>query len=119
MAPRWALPLALLLVASGCSATRIVRLDTGQDSFVVTPREEDGTELEEAEIDDDEFEAAVLELAGDVRPFENPLREARALFGVPPEAGCTCTSTAPGDSFRKAPGTRRVHISWSPVRTTS
>ncbi|WP_164019261.1 AHH domain-containing protein [Pyxidicoccus trucidator] len=88
MTVRWVIPvLWLLLVGSGCSTTRVVRLDTGQDSFVVTPREEDGAELEEAELADEEFEEAVVELARDVRPFQNPMREARALFGVPSRSG--------------------------------
>ncbi|MCP3137108.1 AHH domain-containing protein [Pyxidicoccus xibeiensis] len=87
MTARWALPLGLLLVASGCSATRLVHLETGQDSFVVTPHEEEEAELEEAELDDEEFKAAVVELARDVRPFQHPMREARALFGVPSRSG--------------------------------
>ncbi|MFP2925014.1 AHH domain-containing protein [Pyxidicoccus sp. 3LG] len=87
MTLRWLMPLVMLQVVVGCSTTRVVRLDTGDESFVVTPSEEDGAELEEAEIDDEEFEAAVVELARDVRPFQNPMREARALFGVPSRSG--------------------------------
>jgi hypothetical protein len=84
MTPRWAALLFLLLAGGGCSTSRFVRLDMGDGAPLrVTPREEDGAGLEEAELEDDEFEAAVVELARDVRPFRHPLREARALFGVP------------------------------------
>ncbi|WXH31610.1 hypothetical protein WA016_05586 [Myxococcus stipitatus] len=64
-----------------------MRLETGRDSIVVTPREEAGAELEEAELDDDEFEEAIAELAREVSPFRNSLQEARALFGVPARSG--------------------------------
>jgi hypothetical protein len=84
---RWAVSLLLLLVGAGCTTTRGVRLDTGDESFVVTPREEEGAELEEAELEEDEFEEALVELARDVRPFRNPMREARERFGVPSRGG--------------------------------
>ncbi|WP_163994551.1 AHH domain-containing protein [Pyxidicoccus caerfyrddinensis] len=84
---RWAVSLLLVLVGSGCSATRVVRLNTGDDVFVVTPREAEGAELEAVELDADEFEEAVVQLARDVRPFRNPMLEARALFGVPSRSG--------------------------------
>ncbi|MFP2926433.1 AHH domain-containing protein [Pyxidicoccus sp. 3LG] len=87
MTPRRSLLLLFLLVATGCSSSRVVRLETGDDSFFVAPREEEGAELEAAEIDDEEFDAAVVELARDVRPFQNPMQEARALFGVPSRSG--------------------------------
>ncbi|MBZ4410539.1 AHH domain-containing protein [Myxococcus faecalis] len=84
---RGAMLLLLLVAVSGCSKTRVVRLDTGQDSAVVTPREAPGAETAEAELDEDEFEQAMVELAQDVRPVHNPMKEARALFGVPSRAG--------------------------------
>jgi hypothetical protein len=88
MTPRWAALLLLLLVGGGCSSSRLVRLDTGDGaSLRVTPREEEGAGLEEAALEDGEFEDAVVELARDVRPFRHPLREARALFGVPERGG--------------------------------
>jgi hypothetical protein len=78
--------LVLALAVTGCSTTRVVRLDTGDGPPLVhTPFAEDGTEP--VELDEDEFEAAVVELARDVRPFANPLREARQLFGVPERGG--------------------------------
>ena len=87
MTSRWAVPLLLVLVGSGCSATRVVRLDTGDDVFFVAPREEEGAELEAAELNADEFQEALVRLARDVRPFRTPMLEARALFGVPSRSG--------------------------------
>ncbi|WP_164011272.1 AHH domain-containing protein [Pyxidicoccus trucidator] len=87
MCLRWLTSLLLLSWVSGCSTTRVVRLDTGDDAVVVTPREEGGAALEEAELDEEEFEEAVEALARDVRPFRNPMQEARALFGVPSRSG--------------------------------
>ncbi|AGC47919.1 hypothetical protein MYSTI_06646 [Myxococcus stipitatus DSM 14675] len=87
MTIRWAVPLLLLMVGAGCTTTRVVRLETGQDSLVVTPLEEPGAEVSEAELDDDEFEEVLEELGRDVRPFRNPMRQAREVFGVPSRSG--------------------------------
>ncbi|NTX14449.1 AHH domain-containing protein [Myxococcus sp. CA056] len=84
---RWAAPLFLLAAITGCTTSRVVRLDTGHDSFVVTPREEPSAEVGAAELEDDEFEEAIAELARDVRPFPSPLQEARDFFGVPSRSG--------------------------------
>lgn len=74
--------LVLVLAVTGCSTTRVVRLDTGNGPAIAhTPFTEDAAGL--VELDEDEFEETVVELARDVRPFANPLREARQLFGVP------------------------------------
>ncbi|MCE9668487.1 AHH domain-containing protein [Myxococcus stipitatus] len=86
MSIRWAVVLLGTLVA-GCSTTRVVRLETGRESRVVSPREEPGTGLGYVELDEEEFHDAVMSLARDVRPFANPLREARNLFGVPERSG--------------------------------
>ncbi|HZI10531.1 MAG TPA: AHH domain-containing protein [Myxococcus sp.] len=84
MTPRWAALLFLLLAGGGCSTSRFVRLDTGDGvPLRITPHEEEGAGLKAAALEDDEFKQAVVELARDVRPFRHPLREARALFGVP------------------------------------
>ncbi|AKQ63650.1 putative lipoprotein [Myxococcus hansupus] len=78
--------LVLVLAVTGCSTTRWVRLETGEGtSFVHTPFEEADTGP--VELDADEFEGAVARFAQDVRPFSNPLREARQLFGVPARGG--------------------------------
>ncbi len=84
---RWAIALWLLLAGSGCSTHRLVRLDVGHDAFAVSPREEEGAGLAEAEVEEDEFAVALVELARDVLPFRSPLRDARALFGVPERSG--------------------------------
>ncbi|RKH34669.1 hypothetical protein D7Y13_21760 [Corallococcus praedator] len=78
------LPFLLL----GCASVRVVSLDTGAAApLVVTPREEEAAPLEDAELDDDEFEAAVASLARDVRPFAHPLRDAWSFFEVPERSG--------------------------------
>jgi hypothetical protein len=87
MTLRWAVSLLLLLVGTGCATARVVRLETGEASFALTPREEEGAELEAVVLEEEEFEEALVELARDVRPFQNPMREARALFGVPSRSG--------------------------------
>jgi hypothetical protein len=78
--------LMLVLAVTGCSTTRLVRLDTGDGPPIVhRPFVEDGAEP--VELDGDEFEEAVVALARDVRPSSNPLREARQFFGVPDRGG--------------------------------
>jgi hypothetical protein len=78
--------LVLALAVTGCSTTRVVRLDTGAGTPIVhTPFTED--DAGPVELDEDEFEEAVVALARDVRPSANPLREARQLFGVPERGG--------------------------------
>ncbi|WP_426754825.1 AHH domain-containing protein [Myxococcus sp. Y35] len=78
--------LALALAVTGCSTTRVVRLDMGDGPPVVhMPFTETGAGP--VELDEDEFEEAVVVLARDIRPFANPLREARQLFGVPDRGG--------------------------------
>lgn len=54
---------ALLLFASGCATTRIVKLDTGRGMPIVyTP-----VESEQVEIDDEEFKSAVMQLVLDMK----------------------------------------------------
>ncbi|NTX58478.1 AHH domain-containing protein [Myxococcus sp. CA039A] len=86
MSARGVIWLLLALTVTGCSTTRIVRLDTGDGQPLVhTPFVEDDAEF--VELDDDEFEVTVVALARDVQPFANPLREARQLFAVPERGG--------------------------------
>ncbi|QSQ13284.1 AHH domain-containing protein [Myxococcus landrumensis] len=87
MTIRWAVPLLLWSVCIGCTTARVVRLETGLGSIEVMPREEPGAEVGAAELDDDEFEEVLEELAQDVRPFRNPMRQAREVFGVPSRSG--------------------------------
>jgi len=78
--------LVLALAVTGCSTTRLVRMDTGDGPPIVhTPFTEDGAGP--VELSDDEFEEVMAALARDVRPSANPLREARQLFGVPERGG--------------------------------
>ncbi|MCK8503628.1 AHH domain-containing protein [Myxococcus fulvus] len=87
MAAHPVVPLLLMMWVTGCTTNRVVRLDTGHESFIVTPHEVPGASLSEAEVEDDEYEEVLPELARDVRPFRHPLREARELFGVPSRSG--------------------------------
>jgi hypothetical protein len=90
MTLRWGV-LLLAALGMGCSAARVVRLDTGTGAAIVhVPR----TDVETVRLERGEFKEAVTELARDVRPFEHPLRDARRLFGVP--RGVARTSTRDG-----------------------
>ncbi|MCP3140062.1 SitA5 family polymorphic toxin [Pyxidicoccus xibeiensis] len=79
----------LLLLVAGCTTSKVVRLDTGEGTpSVITPRKVVGAEVETAELHPVEWAGAVRELARTARPFTRmPLREARALFGVPSLSG--------------------------------
>ncbi|MFP2928308.1 AHH domain-containing protein [Pyxidicoccus sp. 3LG] len=86
MRARGGIWLVLALAVTGCSTTRVVRLDAGDGPPIVhTPIQED--DAGPVELSDDEFEEVMVALARDVRPFANPLREARQLFGVPERSG--------------------------------
>ncbi|WP_338873245.1 AHH domain-containing protein [Myxococcus stipitatus] len=110
MVLRWAAVLLLLAALSGCATSRVVRLETGRDSWVVTPREEPGAEVAEAELDDDEFEEAIVELARDVRPTRNPLQQARALFGVPSRGGVYRYESRPARLIPQRTGGDGLHL---------
>ncbi|GEN10309.1 A nuclease family of the HNH/ENDO VII superfamily with conserved AHH [Myxococcus fulvus] len=78
--------LALFLVGTGCTTTRVVRLETGDATpWAHMPYTDD--DAGPVELDEDEFGEAMAVLARDVRPFAQPLREARQLFGVPERSG--------------------------------
>ncbi|WP_426734762.1 AHH domain-containing protein [Myxococcus faecalis] len=81
MLPR-ALMLLLLLMSVGCgSATRVVRLDTGQGKPVAfTPHVGD---VPRVELDDDDFEEAVAKLGEDISLSPQPRSDARWLFRSP------------------------------------
>ena len=73
MGLRWGV-LLLAALGMGCSAARVVRLDTGTgESIVHVPR----TDVAPVRLEQGEFKEAVAELARDVRPFAHPLRDAR------------------------------------------
>jgi len=75
----------LLMLLAGCgAASRVVRLDTGQgDPLVFTPR----SRAEPVELEDNEFEAAVTELARGQRVSARPQEAARRLFEVEARSG--------------------------------
>src|SRR5687767_9775946 len=77
----------VLLIAAlgmGCSASRVVRLDTGTGKAIVhVPR----ADVAPVRLEPSEFKEAVTELGRDVRPFAHPLKDARRLFGVPSRSG--------------------------------
>ena len=82
----WALLLGMLV--SGCATARVVSLETDDGvRTVVTPAEAEGASLDTARLEGDEFKTAVETLAREVRPSAHPLREARALFGLPERSG--------------------------------
>ncbi|MBZ4396460.1 AHH domain-containing protein [Myxococcus sp. AS-1-15] len=87
MSPRWCVALLMLLTGVGCSSARVVRLDTGREVLTLAPHEEEGAELAEARLEDDEFEDAMKSLSRDVVPSNNPMRQARELFGLPSRSG--------------------------------
>ena len=84
---RWAASLLLLAILAGCGTSRVVRLETGHDTFVVVPRDEAGMEEKPTELEGDEYAEALTELAQDVRGSRTPMQEARKLFGVPRRSG--------------------------------
>ena len=82
---KWCCTAVLLVLLAGCgTASRVVRLDTGQsDTLVFTPR----SRAEPVELDEDDFEEAVAKLAGDKRPPARPQEAARRLFEVEARSG--------------------------------
>ncbi len=75
----------VLVLLVGCgTASRVVRLDTGQtDTLVFTPR----SGATPVTLGNGEFEDAVSELARDVRPPTRPQEAARRLFEVEARSG--------------------------------
>ncbi|MFY0562319.1 hypothetical protein ACN28E_00640 [Archangium lansingense] len=75
----------LLVLLVGCgTASRVVRLDTGQtETIVFTPR----SGAEPVALGNGEFQEAVLALARDVRPPARPQEAARRLFEVEARSG--------------------------------
>ncbi|HEX8826467.1 MAG TPA: hypothetical protein VF794_41585 [Archangium sp.] len=75
----------MLVLLVGCgTASRVVRLDTGQtDTLVFTPR----SGAKPVTLGNGEFEEAVSELARDVRPPTRPQEAARRLFEMAARSG--------------------------------
>ncbi|WP_395831279.1 hypothetical protein [Archangium violaceum] len=76
---------ALLVLLAGCAtASRVVRLDTGQaDTLVFTPR----SGAEPVKLNGDEFKEAVAKRAWEIRPSARPQEAARKLFEVEARSG--------------------------------
>ncbi|WP_239014061.1 SitA5 family polymorphic toxin [Archangium violaceum] len=75
----------MLVLLVGCgTASRVVRLDTGQtDTLVFTPR----SGAKPVTLGNSEFEEAVSKLARDVRPPTRPQEAARRLFEMAARSG--------------------------------
>ncbi|WP_245814757.1 hypothetical protein [Cystobacter ferrugineus] len=86
----------MLILLVGCgTASRVVRLDTGQtDPLVFTPR----SDARPVALGNSEFKDAVSELARDVRPPTRPQEAARRLFEVEARSG----------SYTYEPPSRRI-----------
>ncbi|RKH31274.1 hypothetical protein D7Y13_09910 [Corallococcus praedator] len=73
----WAVAVVLVLLGTGCSAARVVRLDTGRGAAVVhSPRPESAP----AGLEEDAFAEAVKTLAEDAPVSVRPREEAYRLF---------------------------------------
>jgi len=79
-------PLLLILLAGCGTASRIVRLDTGRGEkpTLFTPRTGDAQPVQ---LDVDDFEEAVTELARGIRPSTRSQEAARRLFEVEAQSG--------------------------------
>ncbi|ATB33911.1 AHH domain-containing protein [Melittangium boletus] len=85
MAPRLTGALLLLALLSACGATRVVRVDLGQDQSIIhIPRTD---ETKPVELGADEFSEAIVKEVRRTSPSSNPERAARELFNVPPRSG--------------------------------
>lgn len=78
----------MLLLGAGCATSKTVRLETGQgDPVVITPRNVAGKEFPATGLDEATWKAEIRKQARTAKPFVQPLREARELFGIPPLSG--------------------------------
>ncbi len=79
MTPRWGVVLLLLLMGTGCAASRVVRLDTGGGRPIVhTSRAEEAP----VALNGGDFEEAVQQLARDAPRSSRPREDALRLFGL-------------------------------------
>jgi hypothetical protein len=107
---------ALLLLLAGCStASRVVRLDTGQaDIFVFTPR----SGAESVNLNGDEFKSAVVKHALEVQPSTWPQEAARKLFEMEARSGSysyetrshRVTTLGPDEQLEGAPPAAEVKL---------
>ncbi|WP_426746264.1 AHH domain-containing protein [Myxococcus faecalis] len=79
MTLRWGAVVLLVLTATGCATSRVVRLDTGEGQPIVyTPR----ADAEPVELDEDEFAEAVQKLARTAPLSSRPREAALRLFNL-------------------------------------
>jgi hypothetical protein len=113
---------ALLVLLAGCStASRVVRLDTGQaDTLVFTPR----SSAEPVKVNGDAFMQAVAKCAREVRPSTRPQEAARKLFEVEARSGSytyetrsrRVTPLGPDESLEGAPPAAEVELTRAYLR---
>ena len=76
--------LLLACTLSACSTSHVVRLEQGRGApLTITP----GVQEAAARPTPAEFKRSLKQLTRDVRPFADPLREAREHFQLPPRSG--------------------------------
>src|SRR5690242_18852753 len=100
---------ALLVLLAGCAtASRVVRLDTGQaGTLVFTPR----SGAQPVRLNGDEFKDAVAKRAWEIRPSARPQEAARKLFEVEARSGSYTYETR---SRRLTPLGRDEHLEGAP-----
>jgi hypothetical protein len=104
----WTAVLMVLLVGCG-TASRAVRLDTGQtDTLVFMPR----SGAEAVALGDDEFKEAAAKMALDTRPPNRPQEAARHLFEVEARSGSYTYETS---SHRITPLGSSAHMEEEPT----
>ncbi len=122
MTPRSLVPLVLVLLAGCGSATKSVRLHTGDDAPIVfTPRTGDASPVA---LDEDDFENAVEELAQVARPSTRPQEAARRLFEVDARSGSylyetrdhRVTPLGPGEHLEGGPPAAEVELTRAYLR---
>lgn len=78
---RWGAVVLLVLMATGCATSRVVRLDTGEGQPIIyTP----SADAEPVELDEDEFAEAVQKLARTAPLSSRPREAALKLFNLGP-----------------------------------
>jgi hypothetical protein len=107
MKPGWTAVLLVLL--AGCAtASRVVRLDTGQaDTLVFIPR----SGAEPVRLNSDEFKETVAKRSREVPPSTRPQEAARNLFGVEERSG---SYTYDARSRRVTPLGQDEHLEGTP-----
>ncbi|MFY0521976.1 hypothetical protein ACN28I_01775 [Archangium gephyra] len=113
---------ALLVLLAGCAtASRVVRLDTGQaDTLVFTPR----SSAEPVNLNGGEFKKAVAKRAWEVRSSTRPQEAARKLFEIEVRSGSytyearsrRVTPLGPGEHLEGGPPAAEVELTRAYLR---